>query len=85
MNLGVKLTTHLQLVPRSRKYGSIHPLPHMPLYVVLNLLSTETNLPFILLMLMNVLYHCVSNWWVAERRRSRSSLTDVEEFLRTEI
>jgi hypothetical protein len=25
---GVKLTTHLQLVPRSRKYGSIHPLPH---------------------------------------------------------
>jgi hypothetical protein len=27
---GVKLTTHLQLVPRSRKCGSIHPLPHMP-------------------------------------------------------
>jgi hypothetical protein len=26
----VKLTTHLQLVPRSRKYGSIHPLPHTP-------------------------------------------------------
>jgi hypothetical protein len=25
---GVKLTTHLQLVPRSRKYGSIHPLPY---------------------------------------------------------
>jgi hypothetical protein len=25
---GVKLTTHLQLVPRSRKCGSIHPLPH---------------------------------------------------------
>jgi hypothetical protein len=25
---GVKLTTHLQLVPRSREYGSIHPLPH---------------------------------------------------------
>jgi hypothetical protein len=24
----VKLTTHLQLVPRSRKCGSIHPLPH---------------------------------------------------------
>jgi hypothetical protein len=24
----VKLTTHLQLVPRSRKYGSIRPLPH---------------------------------------------------------
>jgi hypothetical protein len=27
---GVKLTTHLQLVPRSRKYESIHPLPHTP-------------------------------------------------------
>jgi hypothetical protein len=26
----VQLTTHLQLVPRSRKCGSIHPLPHMP-------------------------------------------------------
>jgi hypothetical protein len=25
---GVKLTTHLQLVPRSRIRGSIHPLPH---------------------------------------------------------
>jgi hypothetical protein len=27
---GVKLTTHLQLVPRSRKRGSIHPLPNTP-------------------------------------------------------
>jgi hypothetical protein len=27
---GVKLTTHLQLVPRSRKCGSIHQLLHMP-------------------------------------------------------
>jgi hypothetical protein len=26
---GVKLTTHLQLVSRSRKYGAIHPLPHV--------------------------------------------------------
>jgi hypothetical protein len=26
----VKLTTHLELVPRSRKHGSIHPLPHTP-------------------------------------------------------
>jgi hypothetical protein len=25
---GVKLTTHLHLVPRSRKHGAIHPLPH---------------------------------------------------------
>jgi hypothetical protein len=27
---GVKLTTNLQIVPRSRKCGSIHPLPHTP-------------------------------------------------------
>jgi hypothetical protein len=27
---GVKLTTHFQLLPRSRKCGSIHPLPHTP-------------------------------------------------------
>jgi hypothetical protein len=29
---GVNLTTHLQLVPRSRKRASIHPLPHTPLW-----------------------------------------------------
>jgi hypothetical protein len=27
---GVKMTTHLELVTRSRKCGSIHPLPHAP-------------------------------------------------------
>jgi hypothetical protein len=27
---GVKLTAHLQLVPGSRKYGSIHPFHHTP-------------------------------------------------------
>jgi hypothetical protein len=27
---GLKLTTHLQLVRRSRKYGSTHPLPRTP-------------------------------------------------------
>jgi hypothetical protein len=35
---GVKLTTHLQLVPRSRKRGTIHPLPHSPPW--------RTTLPF---------------------------------------
>jgi hypothetical protein len=28
--MGVKLTTHLQPVPRTRKYESIHPLPNTP-------------------------------------------------------
>jgi hypothetical protein len=27
---GVRLVTHLQLLPRPRKHGSIHPLPHTP-------------------------------------------------------
>jgi hypothetical protein len=29
---GVKLATHLQLVPRSKKRGSLHPLPHTSLF-----------------------------------------------------
>jgi hypothetical protein len=45
---GVKLTTHFQLVPRSRKYGSIHPLPIRIHGVVLNSLSTGTTFPFYL-------------------------------------
>jgi hypothetical protein len=40
---GVKLTTHLQLVPRSRKCGSIHPLPHTPSW---RSASTGTTLRF---------------------------------------
>jgi hypothetical protein len=44
----VNLTTHLQLVPWSRKFGSIHPLPIRLYGVVLNELSTGTTLPFTL-------------------------------------
>jgi hypothetical protein len=33
---GVKLTTHFQLVPRSRTCGFIHPLPDTPSWLVLN-------------------------------------------------
>jgi CTP:phosphocholine cytidylyltransferase-like protein len=47
----VKLTTHLQLVPRSRKRGSIQPfLPPPPIRIhgaVVNLLSTGATLPFL--------------------------------------
>jgi hypothetical protein len=45
---GVKLTTHLQLMPRSRKCGSIHPLPISLHGVVLNQLSSGTTLLFII-------------------------------------
>jgi hypothetical protein len=43
---GVKLTTHLQLVPRSRKCGYIHPPPIRLHGVVLNYLSTGTTSAF---------------------------------------
>jgi hypothetical protein len=45
--LGVKVTTHLQLVPRSRKCGSIHPSPIRFDGVVLSYLSTGTTLPYL--------------------------------------
>jgi hypothetical protein len=44
---GVNLTTHLQLVPRSRKYLSIHHSPILLHGVVLNNLSTGTILPYL--------------------------------------
>jgi hypothetical protein len=44
----VKLTTHLQLVPRSRKRGSILPPPIRFHGVMLNYLNTGINLPLIL-------------------------------------
>jgi hypothetical protein len=40
---GVKLSTHLQLVLRSRKCGSIHPLPHMPLITATSLHYLHTG------------------------------------------
>jgi hypothetical protein len=42
---GGKLTTHLQLVLRSRNCGSVHPLPIRLHGVVLDQLSTGTTLP----------------------------------------
>jgi hypothetical protein len=45
----VKLTTELQLLPRSRKYGSIHPLPHTPSWRLASLVKYRdnfTSLPF---------------------------------------
>jgi hypothetical protein len=44
----VKLTAHLQLVPRSRKRGSIHPLPHTPSWRSAYLVKHRDN--FILLL-----------------------------------
>jgi hypothetical protein len=40
---GVKLTTHVQLLPRSRKCGSIHPLPHKPSWRSAQLVKHRDN------------------------------------------
>jgi hypothetical protein len=51
-DLGVKLTTHLHLVPRSRMRGAIHPVPQytfMAWYSVKK--STGTTLPLTILRL----------------------------------
>jgi hypothetical protein len=45
---GVKLTTHLQLVPRSRKYGPIHPLLHTPSWRSASLVTHRATLLFYL-------------------------------------
>jgi hypothetical protein len=39
----MKLTTQLQLVPRSRKRGSIHPLPHTPSWCSAWLVKAREN------------------------------------------
>jgi hypothetical protein len=43
----VKLTAHLQLVPRSRKCGSIHPLPHTPSWHSAELVKHRDNFTFV--------------------------------------
>jgi hypothetical protein len=42
----VKLTTRFQLVPRSRKCGSIHPLPHMLSWRSASLVKHRDNFTF---------------------------------------
>jgi hypothetical protein len=43
----MKLTTHLQLVPRSRKRGSIHSLHHMPSWRRALLVKHRDNITFL--------------------------------------
>jgi hypothetical protein len=43
---GVKLTTHLQLVLRLRKGGSIHPIPHTPSWRSAKLVKHRDNFTF---------------------------------------
>jgi hypothetical protein len=43
---GMKLTTHLQLVPRSRKRGAIHLLSHTPSWRSVKLVKHSDNLNF---------------------------------------
>jgi hypothetical protein len=48
----VKLTSHLQVVPRTRKRGLVHPFPIHFHGVVLNLLSIDTASIFLSLLLL---------------------------------
>jgi hypothetical protein len=43
---GVKLTTHLQPVPRSRKCGAINPFPHTPSWRSAKLIKNRDNFTF---------------------------------------
>jgi hypothetical protein len=43
---GMKLNTHLQLLSRSRKCGSIHPLPHTPSWRSAYLVEHSDNFTF---------------------------------------
>jgi hypothetical protein len=45
---GVKQTTHLQLVPRSRKHGSIHPLRHTPSWSNAELVKHRVKFTFLI-------------------------------------
>jgi hypothetical protein len=53
---GVKLTTYLQLVPRSRKRGSMHPLPHTPWWRNAYLVKHRDNFTFTFIMHHSELY-----------------------------
>jgi hypothetical protein len=44
---GAWMTTHLQLVPRLRKYGSIHPLPHTSSWFIVKYRDNFNFLPLI--------------------------------------
>jgi hypothetical protein len=56
---GVKLTTHLQLVPRSRKRGSIHPPPHASSWHSAQLVKHRNNFTFYLRVITGKIYLCV--------------------------
>jgi hypothetical protein len=62
---GVKLATHFQLVPRSKKHGSIHPLPHTPSWHSAELVKHRDNFTllftFIFCYWQKILNQIVSN------------------------
>jgi hypothetical protein len=47
LSRGVKLTTQLQLVPRSGKCGSVHPLSHTPSWCSAKLVKHRVNFTFL--------------------------------------
>jgi hypothetical protein len=66
----MKLTTHLQLVPRSRKYGSIHPLPYTPSWRSDQLVKNRNNFTFITNASHYTVHSASANWFTSTNRPS---------------
>jgi hypothetical protein len=59
---GVELTAHLQLLPKSRKYGSIYPLPHTPSWRSVLLVKHGDNFTFYLFTSLEGSVRFVHSW-----------------------
>jgi hypothetical protein len=70
----MKLTTHLQLVLRSRKCGSIHPLPMCLHGIVLSYLGSGTTSPFFHMLMSGCVY--VRNQLTYTTENERNMITD---------
>jgi hypothetical protein len=68
----MKQTTHLQLVPRLRKCGSIHPLPHTPIWCSAELVKLRDN--FTLTMTLYFYVHLGPSERASLNQLSRSTL-----------
>jgi hypothetical protein len=73
---GVKLNTHLQVVPRTRKCGSIHTPPMRLHGVVLNSLSTGTTL---------LIYTAPCNMFLCFKRYRRQRISVRNSYLRQDV
>jgi hypothetical protein len=85
----MKLTTHPQLVPRSRKCGSIHPLPHTPSWRSAELVKHRDNFTFTCIPRSGYLFRKYSRFlfgfilclkWSVKKIKKLRSVNLIEEF-----